>query len=73
MCSTWVSDDTFLYCSSVQDIKHMGVVYFKKHWAKGEPVLVEQVCDGSAGFPWLYATPKKFMNLLMRGLIMIVE
>lgn len=46
------SDDNFLYCPSAQDIKHDGVVYFRKHWAKGEPVLVKQICDGSSSTSW---------------------
>ncbi|XP_021742533.1 lysine-specific demethylase JMJ25-like [Chenopodium quinoa] len=46
------SDDNFLYCPSAQDIKLDGVVNFRKHWAKGEPVLVKQVCDGSSSTSW---------------------
>lgn len=46
------SDDNFLYCPSAQDIKHDGVIYFRKHWAKGEPILVKQVCDGSSSMSW---------------------
>lgn len=46
------SDDNFLYCPSAQDIKHDGVVNFRKHLAKGEPVLVKQVCDGSSNTSW---------------------
>ncbi|CAO2832743.1 unnamed protein product [Amaranthus hypochondriacus] len=46
------SDGNFLYCPSVEDIKHDGVVYFRKHWGKGEPILVKQVCDGSSSISW---------------------
>lgn len=46
------SDDNFLYCPSAQDIKHDGVVYFRKRWAKGEPVLVKQVCNDSSSTSW---------------------
>ncbi|KAK9086461.1 hypothetical protein Syun_028855 [Stephania yunnanensis] len=46
------SDDNFLYCPASEDIKHDGVGCFQKHWTRGEPVIVKQVCDVSSGLDW---------------------
>lgn len=46
------SDDNFLYCPSVQDTTIDGIDSFRKHWVKGEPVLVKQVCDISSSSIW---------------------
>lgn len=46
------SDDNFLYCPVSQDIKTEGIGEFKKHWARGEPVIVKEVCDRSSISEW---------------------
>lgn len=46
------SDDNFLYCPSSQDIKTEGIGNFRKHWIRGEPVIVKQVCDDSSISNW---------------------
>lgn len=46
------SDNNFLYCPSVQDTKSDGIDCFRKHWVKGEPILVKQVCDVSSSSSW---------------------
>ncbi|XP_038715550.1 lysine-specific demethylase JMJ25-like isoform X2 [Tripterygium wilfordii] len=46
------SDDNYLYCPSSQDIKKQGIGDFRKHWARGEPVIVTQICDSSCTSSW---------------------
>ncbi|XVE63043.1 hypothetical protein DITRI_Ditri06bG0168000 [Diplodiscus trichospermus] len=46
------SDDNLLYCPSSQDIKAEGIADFRKHWGKGEPVIVKEVCDSSSISSW---------------------
>ncbi|KAJ4823420.1 hypothetical protein Tsubulata_025585 [Turnera subulata] len=46
------SDDNFLYCPSSEGIKDEGVNNFRRHWAKGEPVIVKQVFDSSSSSYW---------------------
>lgn len=46
------SDDNFLYCPSSQDIRTEGICDFRKHWARGEPVIVKQVFDSSSISIW---------------------
>eukprot|EP00257_Ricinus_communis_P024497 XP_025011911.1 lysine-specific demethylase JMJ25 isoform X1 [Ricinus communis] len=46
------SDDNFLYCPSSEDIKAEGINNFRKHWVKGEPVIVKQVFDSSSISSW---------------------
>ncbi|XP_038705048.1 lysine-specific demethylase JMJ25-like isoform X2 [Tripterygium wilfordii] len=46
------SDDNYLYCPSSQDIKNQGIGDFRKHWARGEPVIVTRVCDSSCISSW---------------------
>ncbi|KAJ0234069.1 Lysine-specific demethylase JMJ25 [Hirschfeldia incana] len=43
------SEDNYLYFPSSQeiDLKH-----FQHHWAKGEPVIVRNVLEGTAGLSW---------------------
>ncbi|KAE8688494.1 psbP domain-containing protein 7 [Hibiscus syriacus] len=41
-------DDNILYCLSSQDIKAEGIADFRKHWSKGEPVIVKEVFDSSS-------------------------
>lgn len=46
------SDDNFLYSPTSEDIKSDGVGNFRKHWARGEPVIVKQVFDSSSTSSW---------------------
>lgn len=46
------SNDNFVYCPSSQDIKDEGIREFRKHWIKGEPVIVREVCDVSSMLGW---------------------
>ncbi|KAG6702181.1 hypothetical protein I3843_07G019700 [Carya illinoinensis] len=46
------SDDNFLYCPTSQDIKSEGIGNFRKHWARGEPLIVKQVFDRSSTSSW---------------------
>lgn len=45
-------DGNFLYCPSSHDIRSEGIGNFRKHWVKGEPVIVKQVCDRSSMTIW---------------------
>ncbi|KAI3800363.1 hypothetical protein L1987_28453 [Smallanthus sonchifolius] len=42
----------FLYVPSCDDIKSEGICEFRKHWIKGEPVIVKGVCDESSMLGW---------------------
>ncbi|KAK9919858.1 hypothetical protein M0R45_028433 [Rubus argutus] len=44
--------DNFLYCPSSQDIKSDGIANFKRHWLRGEPIIVKQVFDSSSVSSW---------------------
>uniref|UniRef100_A0A5B7A1W7 Putative lysine-specific demethylase JMJ25 isoform X1 n=1 Tax=Davidia involucrata TaxID=16924 RepID=A0A5B7A1W7_DAVIN len=46
------SNDNFLYCPSSQDIKVERIEDFRKHWIRGEPVIVKEVCDNSSMSSW---------------------
>ncbi|KAL3750107.1 hypothetical protein ACJRO7_011138 [Eucalyptus globulus] len=41
-----------LYCPTSHDIRAQGISEFRKHWFKGEPVLVKQVWDHSCISSW---------------------
>ncbi|KAF5201386.1 Lysine-specific demethylase jmj25 [Thalictrum thalictroides] len=45
-------NDNFLYCPVSQDIKVKGIYHFQKHWARGEPIIVKQVCDCTSSSNW---------------------
>ncbi|TXG49050.1 hypothetical protein EZV62_024925 [Acer yangbiense] len=45
-------ESNFLYCLSSKDIRTEGIGNFRKHWAKGEPVIIKQVCDRSSMPVW---------------------
>ncbi|KAM6577824.1 hypothetical protein CsatB_029661 [Cannabis sativa] len=45
-------DANFLYCPTSEDIKSSGVGDFRKHWARGEPIIVNQVFDSSYSSSW---------------------
>ncbi|GAB2277475.1 hypothetical protein Dimus_012182 [Dionaea muscipula] len=44
--------ESVLYCPSSQDLKAEGTTHFRKHWAKGKPVVVKQVYDLSSFSSW---------------------
>ncbi|KAJ6434459.1 hypothetical protein OIU84_018051 [Salix udensis] len=46
------SDDNFLYCPLSEDVKADGINKFRKHWVRGEPVIVKQVFDCSSISSW---------------------
>lgn len=46
------SDDNFLYCPSSEDIKVDGINSFRKHWSRGEPVIVKEIFDRSSMSSW---------------------
>jgi lysine-specific demethylase 3 len=46
------SDDNFLYCPLSEDVKADGINKFRKHWVRGEPVIVKQVFDSSSISSW---------------------
>ncbi|MFS7933119.1 putative transcription factor interactor and regulator C2H2 family [Helianthus anomalus] len=41
-----------LYGPSCEDIKSEGIGEFRKHWRKGEPVIIKGVCDESSMLGW---------------------
>lgn len=47
-----VGDDNFLYCPASEDIRSRGIGDFRKHWARGEPIIVNQVFDSSSSSSW---------------------
>lgn len=46
------SDDNFLYCPATQDIKSDGIDEFRKHWARGKPIIIKHVFDISSISLW---------------------
>ncbi|XP_047307879.1 lysine-specific demethylase JMJ25 isoform X2 [Impatiens glandulifera] len=46
------SNDNFLYCPSSEDIRVCGIGDFRKHWAQGKPVIIQEVCDSSSVSSW---------------------
>ncbi|KAJ4719424.1 lysine-specific demethylase JMJ25 [Melia azedarach] len=44
--------DNFLYCPSSQDTRIKRIGNFRKHWSKGEPVIIKEVCDDSSMSIW---------------------
>lgn len=46
------SNDNFLYCPASQDINLEGIHLFQKHWGRGEPIIVKQVCDHMLSANW---------------------
>ncbi|KAI7736263.1 hypothetical protein M8C21_022713 [Ambrosia artemisiifolia] len=43
---------SILYAPSCEDIKSEGISEFRKHWIKGEPVMIKGVCDESSMLGW---------------------
>ncbi|XP_050222946.1 E3 ubiquitin-protein ligase JMJ24 [Mercurialis annua] len=46
------SDDNILYCPSSEDLKAEGINKFRKHWVKGEPVIVKKLFDSLSSPSW---------------------
>ncbi|WZY96128.1 hypothetical protein YC2023_068457 [Brassica napus] len=47
------SEDNFLYFPSATDAqKEINLKHFQHHWAKGEPVIVRNVLEATAGLSW---------------------
>ncbi|KAM7272643.1 hypothetical protein ACFE04_027306 [Oxalis oulophora] len=44
--------DNFLYCPSSEDIRTKGLSQFRKHWSRGEPIIVKGVCDSLSLSSW---------------------
>ncbi|KAM1095474.1 hypothetical protein FF1_010373 [Malus domestica] len=44
--------DNFLYCAASEDIKSDGIGNFKRHWHRGEPIIVKEVFDSSSISSW---------------------
>lgn len=45
-------NNNFLYCPSSEDLKSDGIDHFKRHWLRGEPIIVKQVFDSSSISSW---------------------
>ncbi|KAF8091512.1 hypothetical protein N665_0444s0026 [Sinapis alba] len=46
------SEDNYLYFPSVTDVQEDDLKHFQHHWAKGEPVIVRNVLEATAGLSW---------------------
>ncbi|GAB4826546.1 Lysine-specific demethylase jmj26 [Ancistrocladus abbreviatus] len=47
------SDDNYLYCPSSEDVlKQEAVWHFRRHWTRGEPVIVQNVLEQTMGLSW---------------------
>ncbi|XP_023642647.1 lysine-specific demethylase JMJ25 isoform X2 [Capsella rubella] len=46
------SEDNYLYCPSVRDVQQDDLKHFQHHWVKGEPVVVRNVLEATAGLSW---------------------
>ncbi|KFK38223.1 hypothetical protein AALP_AA3G084700 [Arabis alpina] len=46
------SEDNYLYCPHVKDVKPDDLKHFQHHWIKGEPVIVRDVLAATAGLSW---------------------
>lgn len=46
------TNDNILYYPTSEDLKHEGISHFRKHWGKGEPVIVKRVFDPSLASSW---------------------
>ncbi|KAL3820499.1 hypothetical protein ACJIZ3_006404 [Penstemon smallii] len=45
-------NDNFLYYPSSEDVKNEGIKDFRRHWSRGKPVIVKEVCEASAMTSW---------------------
>lgn len=46
------NSDNYLYCPTAQDTKEEGLEHFQKHWIRGQPVIVQNVLEGTSGLCW---------------------
>ncbi|VVB09343.1 unnamed protein product [Arabis nemorensis] len=46
------SEDNYLYCPSVSDVRQYDLKHFQHHWVKGEPVVVRNVLEATPGLSW---------------------
>ncbi|KAL8107908.1 E3 ubiquitin-protein ligase JMJ24 [Apium graveolens] len=44
--------DNYLYCPSSKDVRAEGIGDFRKHWIRGEPVIIKEVIDISSMPNW---------------------
>ncbi|OMO60073.1 Transcription factor, K-box [Corchorus capsularis] len=44
--------DNYLYCPRAKDIQSGDLVHFQRHWANGEPVIVNDVLENTFGLSW---------------------
>ncbi|XP_043720519.1 lysine-specific demethylase JMJ25-like isoform X1 [Telopea speciosissima] len=45
-------DNNFLYCPTSQDIGIEGIGRFRKHWCRGEPIIVKEVFNCTSDSTW---------------------
>lgn len=45
-------NDNYLYCPSSKDVRAEGIGDFRKHWVRGEPVIIKEVIDISSTPNW---------------------
>ncbi|KAJ4960604.1 hypothetical protein NE237_020514 [Protea cynaroides] len=46
------SSDNYLYCPTAEDVQHGALEHFQQHWVMGEPVIVRNVLELTAGLSW---------------------
>ncbi|KAL0915816.1 hypothetical protein M5K25_013275 [Dendrobium thyrsiflorum] len=44
--------DNYLYCPSAKDTQSGELEHFRRHWVKGEPIVVRDVLDLTSGLSW---------------------
>lgn len=45
-------NDNYLYCPSSKDVRAEGIGEFRKHWVRGEPVIIKEVIDITSMPDW---------------------
>jgi [histone H3]-dimethyl-L-lysine9 demethylase len=46
------SGDNCIYCATSADAMQEGLDHFRKHWMRGEPIIVRDVLDQTSGLSW---------------------
>lgn len=46
------SNDNFLYCPTITDLREEKLSHFQQHWVKGHPVIVRNVLRSTSGLTW---------------------
>lgn len=46
------SNDNFLYCPTITDLREEKLNHFQQHWVKGHPVIVRNVLRSASGLTW---------------------